>query len=249
MIIYVFDGTFEGFLTSVYESYYTPKKPNKIISGNEVNAQFNMIDEFIYIDSNLDKSNKVYNSLETKFSKDSFMRIYYSFLSDIPGTYTKIYEFIVLGFKLGKNLDMHLHNPIVSDIEKISRKVTLEAHRFLGFVRFKEIGENTYYSSIEPDHNILYIIYNHFTLRYKNQNFIIHDVKRNIGLFYDTNNWIIKNFKEDPCLNISASKEEDIYNILWKQYFLSASIEERKSLRRQKQMMPIRYWNHLNEVK
>jgi len=86
-------------------------------------------------------------------------------------------------------------------------------------------------------------------LRYKNQNFIIHDIRRNIGLFYDTNNWIIKNFKEDHCLNILNSKEEDIYNTLWKQYFLSASIEERKSLRRQKQMMPIRYWNHLNEVK
>ncbi|ETI99568.1 MAG: hypothetical protein Q611_LSC00264G0001, partial [Leuconostoc sp. DORA_2] len=41
---------------------------------------------------------------------------------------------------------------------------------------------------------------------------------------------------------------KDEYSSLWKCYFKSTTIEERKNLRLQRQMMPKRYWKHIFET-
>ena len=41
---------------------------------------------------------------------------------------------------------------------------------------------------------------------------------------------------------------EDEYQKLWKTYFKSTTIEERKNLQLQARMMPKRYWKHIFET-
>lgn len=248
MIVFMFDGSFEGFLTAIFESYYGIKKPNMLIRIEDCDKYYNLIDEFITIATDLSKSDRVFKALKEKFTKEAFTKIYYCFLSSEEAAYTTVYNFIVLGFKLGKTIDMYLNNDIVREVNIISRKVSLEQHRYLGFVRFKKLSEDFYYSSIEPDHNILPLIATHFVNRFKEQNFIIHDLSRNIAIFYDKIQWVISDFNIAQSKELLTFSEIDNYDLLWKNYYSNLSIEERENSKLQKRMMPARYWSHLTEL-
>lgn len=248
MIIYVFDNSFEGFLTCVYEAYYGKRKPSKIIRNTDLSNYYNLIDEFITIETDESKSRKVYNAIERDFSSKSFTDIYSCYLSDISDIFTVLFKFIVLGFKIGKEVDMHLHNPIVMEVHKTSRKVFLESHRFLGFVRFTPLNNKIFYSSIEPDHNILPLIGDHFKERFSSMDFIIHDLKRELAIFYIDKEYIIGSFTNHQELQFINELSEDKYSEFWKTYVKSASIKNRENKKLQNRMMPRRYWKNLTEA-
>ncbi len=65
------------------------------------------------------------------------------------------------------------------------------------FVRFKEIAPLSFYSKIEPDYNILPLIIDHFTERFSDQDFIIHDLNREIALVYDKKSSFITHLSKD----------------------------------------------------
>lgn len=64
MIVYLFDGSFEGFLTCIYYSYYNNKKPELFIDKNFYMPNFTY--ELIEIETEKDKYERVYSSLEKK---------------------------------------------------------------------------------------------------------------------------------------------------------------------------------------
>ena len=245
MIIYVFDGSFEGYLTSIYESYYKDKKPDLIIT--EEDCELNLIDEFININTDYEKANKVYESMNKNFPYTVIKNILYCFLSSYSNVHTLLYKYIRLAFKLKSEIEFHLNNEIVMEVMKISRKVDTERHSMLGFVRFKKIGNNCYYSVIEPDHNILTLIAPHFSNRFPNETFIIHDIKRELAVINKDNNWKIDVLTKEEGRIFLSAKDEGDYEELWKNYFNATSISNRKNLELQRQHMPIRYWKHLTE--
>lgn len=242
MIVYLFDGSFEGFLTCVYYSYYKEKKPQLFIDKN--NYIYNFTDEFIEIQSEEDKYERVYASLEKKLNNKTLMRLYYLFLSSEDENHILLYKYIRLCFKYEKEVDLHLNNDIVLSAHKLSRRVLFEAHRFTGFVRFEEVYKDTFYSKISPDHNILPLLINHFTKRFSSMRFIIHDVKRQLAIIYDGQKAIITVLKSEDIPNISSG----IYEDLWKNYFKSTTILERENPRLQRRNMPKRYWKNLTEI-
>lgn len=244
MIIYVYDGSFEGLLTSVYEAYYNTIKPEEIQSSAEF--QLNFLAEPIYIKTDEEKYLKVYNAIKGKISNETLSLIYHTYLSELKGSGTLIYKYIRLGFKLGSSVNLYMHNDTVLSIHKISKKVTIEAHRMLGFVRFKTSG-NIYYSSIEPDHNILSLIAPHFSSRLSNENFIIHDLRRKTAVFYNKSHWIIAPLREGDTEKLIF--EEETYEALWKDYFEAATISNRINPSLQRRLIPIRYRKHITEFK
>ena len=119
--------------------------------------------------------------------------------------------------------------------------------RSTGILRFKSIKEDILYAQIEPDHNIIALLAPHFQARLRNENFIIHDSKREIGVFYNKKEWIVKDIEKlDPSL---VKESEEIYEELWKTYFKSISIERKTNPKLQKRNMPMRYWKYLTEKK
>jgi probable DNA metabolism protein len=245
MICYVYDDSFEGLLTSIYEAYYSSHKPEEIAAHWEFEPS--LLTEPVYIKSDTEKSDKVYNAIKTKISKDALKQVYYTYLSEINGSSTAAFKYIRLGFKLGKEVDLHLHNDIVLNIHNINKKVSYECHRMLGFVRFKCIDE-LYYSPIEPDHNILGLIASHFASRLPNENWIIHDLKRDLAVFYNKTEWIVTPFNKEKAQDFFKPSENELYESLWKEFFKTIAIEDRKNPRLQKRSMPVRYWKHLTEI-
>jgi probable DNA metabolism protein len=122
----------------------------------------------------------------------------------------------------------------------------MECHRFNGFIRFNYIDEKFLYSSIEPDNDILELIGDHFKDRFSKEYFIIHDISREKALIYNGISYEI--ILMDKITYEKLKLHDDEYTNLWKAYFKSTTIEERKNFRLQCRMMPKRYWKHILET-
>lgn len=243
MVRYIYDGSFDGFLSVIYHCYYS-KIPESIESESSYNINMLFKDEVIETDTI--KSNKVHKAIIEKISNDTLVYIYQAFLSENPGIELKLFKYIQLGFVMGNNVNDFLTNDTVNVVQKYSRKVGFEAHRFLGLVRFQEFN-GILYSAIEPTYNIIELIGNHFKDRLSNEKWVIHDVKRKIGIVYENNEWILRELKFEKLE--SQETEELFYQNLWKVFHKSVSIVERSNERLQMQHMPKKYWNNLTEMK
>jgi probable DNA metabolism protein len=137
-------------------------------------------------------------------------------------------------------------------ISEIIRMARREKHRMEAFVRFQKLKDETFYSAVEPDFNVLPLLIRHFKNRYADQKWIIYDIKRGYGLYYDLHDiqYISLDFSEvnNPANVITAfSHDESIYQHLWKNYFTSVNIVSRKNTRLHLRHIPKRYWKHLTE--
>ncbi|NTV90856.1 MAG: DNA metabolism protein, partial [Clostridiales bacterium] len=192
MLVFIYDGSFEGLLTAIYEAYYTGPHPDRIIES--ANMQFNLLDEFRNIQTDLVKSGKVYRSIREKISEEALEHVYHVYLSEDEDSGTMIYNYLKLGWKLGGKVDLNLADDRVLKVHELSRRVEHEGQRLLGFVRFSQVEGGIYYASISPDYNVVELLAPHFAERLAIQPWIIHDVKRGTAALYNTRDWIVTDF-------------------------------------------------------
>ncbi|MBE6050471.1 MAG: DNA metabolism protein [Clostridium sp.] len=242
---FIYDGTFEGLFTAIFYAYSSKEDIIITKSKDYVPSLFN---DITTIKTETDKFDRVYKSIKEKLNSHILKNIYYLYLSELDNSDTLALKYLKLCYKFGIDINLAKNNDIIITVDRYYRKVSLEAHRFTGFVRFKEVAPLTFYASIEPDHNILPIILNHFTKRFSDQNFIIHDLKRNIAIIYNKSNSTIAEFTNKDAEIFINSNNDIEFEQLWKTFYNSVNIDERKNLRLRNQYMPKRYWNHLIEI-
>ncbi len=244
MNIYVYDGSFEGLLTAVFEAYYRRDCPERILS--RVTLQESLLDRYTYISADAEKAYRVYNAVKEKISAMSLKRIYYVFLSGDIDAGTLIYNYLILGFKMKSRLDLHLSDQRVLAVHNLSRKVMGESHRMNGLLRFQMIYDEVYYAPMEPAYNIISVIAPHFKERLGCQHWVIHDIKRGLVAIYDKSALRY----EETSFKGSFLKEygEADYQRLWRGYFREIAIKDRINPRLQKKNMPARYWKYLAEM-
>ncbi|WIV12330.1 TIGR03915 family putative DNA repair protein [Proteiniborus sp. MB09-C3] len=243
MLYYIYDGSFDGLLTAIYEAYYRREIPDEILS--EDSPQQSLLVEKVHIETDLEKSKKVYSSIKTKISEYTLKNCFYVFLSERPDRGTAIYRYLRLGWKVGRGIDQNLKNDSVLTVHKIRQQVSKEVHLMLGFIRFSHLSNGVYYSQIEPDNDIVGLMAPHFAERLSDECWIIHDVRRNIGVMYNKKEWIMRDLNISG--EISFQEEEEDYQKLWKEYFNTIAIRNKINPKLQRQHMPKRYWKHLIE--
>ena len=240
---YLYDGSFEGLLTAVWEAYYSKDDPRGIIWDGQNQPNLLTASRLIYTDH--EKADKVYRAVEEKISDQALRRIFYIYLSETTESGIIILNYLREGFRLGAAVDDFHANPAVLEAERLYNKVAMEKHRFAGLVRFRLLESGVFYSQIEPDHNIAALIAPHFAQRMPSELWILHDIKRGIAVFYNKVEWTVRNL-EDPE-DIILKEEEVLYQSMWKAYYKHLSIESRRNPRLKKRMMPVRYWKNLIE--
>lgn len=244
MVDYLYDGTFEGLLTCIYLHYYNEKADGIFLKEE---YQPSMLKTFVEVETEHEKADIVYEAIKNKISPYDLRRVYRVYRSSAEGKEKKILDYVRLGFIKGSSISMLHGDPIVFAVQQIEKKVSFETHRLKGLLRFSELEGGILYSPVEPDHDVVEFMADHFCDRYKNEPFIIHDVKRSKALVAYGGEWYITHFTEEKVSNISENEQD--YRDLWKQYFESMAIKERINPRCQKNMMPVRYWKNLTEIK
>ncbi len=240
-MIVVYDGSFEGFLTLVYDVYHSKICPEQIIKEEPKTL---LLDEYFCIDNDEEKFEKVYQSLTNHFSKENMQTIFNMFFCDTSSFEKELLEFIKLGFKNQKELD-NINIPEIFKIKNLEKELLRNAHRMYGFMRFQELADGTLYGKLESKFNLLTFMGRHFFQRLSNQNFIIHDAERKLAIVKNTTQISVEQVAkfDTPVL----SSDEKKFSDLWRQFFKSVAIEERRNLKLQQDLVPLIYRKYMNE--
>ncbi len=251
--VYVYDGTFDGFLTVVFEAYASKQKPIQIVSEHLWQPGF--FDASVHIITDAQKSERVWKGIAAR-SNDHVTRMFYlAFVSELPNVEMELYGYLEKLF--ADTTGIYYKNMLDEnsfELYRISRKVSKEIHRFLGFVRFQETSDGLFFSVIEPDHDIVAFLAPHFARRYAKQAWVIYDRRRDKGIFYENPELHEIRLTDQQfgamTGNIDQSikaEDEDRYRKLWKAYYKAINIPERKNTRLMLRLLPHRYWKYLPE--
>ena len=247
---FTFDGSMDGIFTAVFESF-----ERKIIPEALINKKFYQPAAFvscIEIETSSEKAGRVWKALQEKLDKSWLRKIYCAFLSESTIAHQSIFSLLIYIFKSAKGAENNYGNAHVISVSKFAKSVEREKHRMEAFIRFKELADGIFYCGIDPDFNVIPLISNHFKQRYADQKWLIYDIKRKYGIFYNLhevvevqmnfNSWENKLGKA----SLMDPKEEN-YETLWRDYFKSTNIESRKNTKLHVQHVPKRYWRYLTE--
>lgn len=240
---YCYDGTFQGLLTIVFLCYVQKSFPMQIISSREY--QSTLLYEVINIKTDENRAKRIFNGMVKNISFSSLYHAYYAFLNQSKGKELSILKYICYGFLVGPQIDTMLSIDFVFHVHQMQKQTLGECHRLKGLVRFMELDNTVFYSTIHPNHNILEPLGQHFMRRLPSQNFMIHDKNRNLIFLYHFNKYQITTGIDIQIP--TTSEEEKLYQELWKTFFTTISIKERKNARCQMQYMPKKYWKDLTE--
>ncbi|MDR1003202.1 MAG: TIGR03915 family putative DNA repair protein [Oscillospiraceae bacterium] len=242
-VVYIYDGSFEGLLSCVFESYARKEIPSDIVPEEQYELS---LYPTRFIETNHLHFERVKKGVADKIGKDALTAIWKGYLCSWEGKEIAILHFIRMGMRDGRRVIYDLANDYVGRLMKSNTTLWNEAHHYMGFVRFSVYENNAMVSVIEPKHKILPIIKDHFIDRYKNESFLIYDKTHRYALIYSKGRNII--IPADDYSPPQMSGEEQKLHDMWKLFYETIEIKERRNERCRMTMMPKRFWSQLHEM-
>ncbi len=257
MCVLHYDGSFEGFLTLVFETVSKKIIPENIICSMEERKYGRQLslDAETFIDTDLEKAFRVYRGIVAYSSRANASMIAVAFRSSDKGKDMLIWRYLEKMFVYrSKDFFRNGLDDDVFQLHSIAKRVKQEVHRFQGFVRFQEAETSLMVAAIEPDHDIVGLLGTHFKNRFPGREWIIFDTRRRQGIWFDQKEIQLVVFDKGLPLDSNhslkqhiRSDREDQYRELWKCYYESVNIAQRVNKGQMLRMMPRRYWKYLPE--
>lgn len=236
--IYRYDGSFAGLLTVMARLLPGRTLPQAIGTGPP--SQESLFGEVTEVATDEELVGRFWSELAGRLTPAGLHQLRQVFLADHPEREMIICRYLLLAWDLGKGAGSMLSHPRVAPFWKLSQQVGREAHRYLGFVRFKEVSGGFYYGAISPDHRILALIASHFAARFRDQQWVIHDLKHGEGIAYDRERgqWLLlpMEIHHQP----EPTRSEEQFQELWRSYFQTLAIRERRNLSLQQGKVPLK---------
>jgi probable DNA metabolism protein len=249
MTYFVYDGSFEGFCTAVFEVYECkPAQPRIRKMTGEMPVLFA---EQMSVLTDEKKAARVILRLEALAGKDSTELLWKCYLSGIPGIEDAMLGAIRYALREQRDIFNDFGDPHVLILRQTEKKMRRERHRMTAFVRFMLGKDNLYYALIEPDFDVLPLLTSHFSGRYADQRWLIYDTRRTYGIYYDleTVQFVYPGTEttQHSITSLVLEESEELYQQLWSDYFKSTTIKARKNMKLHLQHVPRRYWKYLPE--
>ena len=240
-VIYCYDGSFDGLLCCVFESYDQKEVPVDILLPD---ASHTLLFESKKIITDSEKSKRVLLSIPSKISQDALDLVRHAFLTCFSKKELYILLFLRLGYRYGPSVMDMLTNEIVNTLTKVVKHLANESNLLRGFVRFS-IHNNVLVAEIEPKNYVLPLLTQHFCQRYPEESFLIYDKTHNMALIYRPYQASIIPLEalELP----EADENEQAFRELWRIFYDSIAIQGRYNLKCRMSHMPKRYWKYMTE--
>lgn len=252
MTIFTYDNTFEGLLTVVFDAYARRTFPDVILAKEQPLPLFH--DEVINSYTDDIKANRVWKALEKKLSRSALAMLTTTWLSEQPEAGILLFRYICKAIDAPKSIELNFGDPDVISLTKLFQKVGRERLHIIQFLRFQKAADGTFFSAVEPLYNVLPLTLEFLTDRFADQRWLIYDLHRQYGFYYDLKEVIEVRFdrEEDHLLTgilreDIMDKDEKLFQQLWKQYFKATAIKERSNPKLQRQHMPVRFWKYMTE--
>ncbi|MDO4166730.1 MAG: TIGR03915 family putative DNA repair protein [Eubacteriales bacterium] len=252
--IYQCEDSINGILSAIYEagiSGYGHRfiRIQPLVDGQAENME--LFSEYISIETDSRKAEHVIEAVRSKISKQAYMYMMYALASCYADRGDAVYQFITYGFTMGNKVCSALQIPCVQRVFEIKRSVGNEVHFFREFLRFQEIQKtpSLLLAVIEPRHQIIPVLTEHFADRFMSEWFIIYDKTHREASFHNADGtWEVHVLTEEKAQKLEAYQEQrEEYVDLWKIFFDNIAIAERTNAKLQNNMLPLHYRKHMTE--
>lgn len=251
MIVFYYDKTFEGLLTALFDAYSRKVFPDKLLAKGEIEPMFT--EERHTVITQEENASRVWTALQNKISKLACNMLTHVWLSEIEGSDELLFRYIRKAFDTKESIEMNFGDQDVLNTHQLARKVSHESHYLKQFVRFQKAADDIFFAPVSPIYNALPLAINHFADRFSDQKWVIYDIKRNYGFYYDLQSVTeitldnTDSFLDGKLDEKLMAEDEKLFQDLWKGYFKAMTIKERINLKLQRQHMPKRFWKLLTE--
>lgn len=242
-LIYQYDGSFEGLLCCVFESYDKKEIPEDIVLVDASQITLFPVKEIM---TDAKNANRVLVSIPKKISVSALEFIQHAFLTCLPKKELYILLFLRIGYRVGPAVMDMLSNDVINILFKAVKHLNNESHLLKGFIRFSIIN-NGLVSEIEPKNFVLPLLNQHFCERYPEEHFLIYDKTHSMALIYKPYQSSIIPMEDLELPKTDAAEQH--FQKLWQLYYNTIEIEGRHNPKCRMSHMPKRYWKYLTEFK
>src|SRR6476660_4844118 len=145
----LYDGTFDGFLSAVFDVYYYKFEAPEIVKEEVFKGT--IFEKVHHVSTNTKHSARVWAGLAKRISPEAKQQIYKTFLSQLPGIENVLLQYFQYAFRATNSIETDFGNAAVLTVHQTAKKVYREAHRMKAFVRLQQTADHLFYAIIEPD--------------------------------------------------------------------------------------------------
>lgn len=240
-VIYRYDGSFEGLMCCVFESYARHELPAEIIT---LDAPQTTLFEITEIVTDMEHAGRVLQSVPEKMGTAALEFIQRAFLTCLEQKELDILRLMRMGYRLGARVLDMLTDDVVDRLTKAVLHLEHEAHLLTGFLRFSEYN-GALVAQMEPKNTVLPLMMQHFCERFPEERFLIYDRAHGMALVHEPGHAVII-LLEDLELPKPGENESEIRD-LWRLFYKTIEIKPRHNPRCRMGHMPKRYWKYLTE--
>lgn len=249
-MIFLYDGTFEGFLSAVFDAFLIR---TEVEIAKKSGWQPQLFAETREVETSAEKAERVTAKILKVCGNRGFSAIVYIFLSEAENCETLDFYLIRSVLKHGMKAFSCFQDERIAEAMLLRKKVSREYDKMLGLIRFSELSTGVFYAPCEPEFNILPLLVPHFYERLSGTRWMIHDLGRGIAVYHAEGKTEDVEFIDEMTSHLNMgqllgkSENESGFEKMWQNYFKTIAIESRTNPKLQRRCMPQRYWKYLTE--
>lgn len=240
-IIYYYDGTFQGFLSCVFDSYAHKEIPAGIVPDGDAEELTLYASRTVPTDPA--HAERVLRKV-TALSPEAAVLLRRGMLTCLPEKEIHLYQLTAKLLRAGPGFLRDRSDETLYPVLKAVQHLNGEVHLLKGFVRFSDLG-GVLGGEIEPKNRVLPLLGGHFSARLQQERFFLYDRTHREALFHVPGQTVLRplaDFQMAP-----PDETEARYRLLWKRFYDTIAIKERENPRLRMTHMPKRYWGTMTE--
>lgn len=239
-LVYLYDGSFAGFLCCVFESYANREIPTVICPEEEYPPTLFAVRT---ISTDHGHAMRVYKKV-VKLSPYTAELLQKGYLTCCPEKEEAMFRMVKKLLRQGPEFLRNRADEVLYPVIKAVRHLEGEVHLLKGFTRFSDLG-GVLGGEIAPKNRVLPLLRGHFCARYRNETFFLYDRTHHEALFYAAGKAAIRPLEDFQMAPLDEAEAN--YRLLWKRFYDTIAIKERYNPKCRRTQMPMRYWGLMTE--
>lgn len=245
------EDSLTGILTGVYDAWDSRLGHANVRLGIVQEYNLELFCEYVQVFSDPEKAQKVFSTIRRRMGEEACEMIAQAASCPDNKKADAIYRMIIIGLAIpdGREVTGMLTQPQVRKVFELSRRAWHIAHRYMGFVRFRELENGVLFSEIDAEADVLPLIGHHFADRLSVENWMIYDKRRKKAAVHPVGQpWFLLDEVDETQINaLQESCEEALFQELWKGFHKAIGIDSRKNDPLQMSFLPLKFRPHMTE--
>lgn len=239
-VVYTYDGSFDGLLCCIFDSYANREVPIAITCEEDEVPLLFAIRE---VAADRGHAARVLRKVAVCSPYASNL-LHKGYLTCLPDREMHLYRLVAKLLREGPGFLCNPADETLYPVYQAVRHLNGEAHLLKGFTRFSQLGP-VLGGEIAPKNRVLPLLRSHFCARYCNDAFFLYDKTHREALFYTNGKSAIRPLEDFHMA--PPDETEAQYRTLWKCFYDTVAIRERYNPKCRMTQMPKRYWATMTE--